>query len=181
VGIGAFNMLRRGVFEQLGGMAPIRMRPDDDVKLGKIIKHAGYAQEFAAGAGLLRVPWYGSVRELIVGLEKNAFAGVDYRVGLIAFTSCIMLLMNVWPFGAVFCLTGAAQLLYAGVVATLLWSAARIAGEIRKNPLLALLFPVMTLLFVYIQWRSMLLAFWRGGIRWRDTQYSLAELRANRV
>jgi hypothetical protein len=33
----------------------------------------------------------------------------------------------------------------------------------------------------YIQWRTMLLNLWHGGIRWRDTHYPLAELRANRV
>jgi hypothetical protein len=39
----------------------------------------------------------------------------------------------------------------------------------------------MTLLFIYIVWRSTILALRRGGLRWRDTHYSLAELRANKV
>jgi hypothetical protein len=45
----------------------------------------------------------------------------------------------------------------------------------------ALAFPLAALLMVYIQWRTMLLNFWQNGIRWRDTHYSLAELRANKV
>jgi hypothetical protein len=42
-------------------------------------------------------------------------------------------------------------------------------------------YPIDFLMFVYIQWRTMLLNHWMGGIRWRDTLYPLAELKANRV
>ena len=45
----------------------------------------------------------------------------------------------------------------------------------------ALAFPLAVLLLVYIQWRTMLLNYYHNGIRWRDTHYSLAELRANKV
>jgi hypothetical protein len=42
-------------------------------------------------------------------------------------------------------------------------------------------FPLATLLFLYIVWRSMLTILWTGGIEWRGTRYPLAELKANRV
>ena len=45
----------------------------------------------------------------------------------------------------------------------------------------ALDFPLAVLLLVYIQWRTMLLNYYHDGIRWRDTHYSLAELRANKI
>jgi hypothetical protein len=45
----------------------------------------------------------------------------------------------------------------------------------------ALGFPLAVLLLVYIQWRTMLLNYAQGGIRWRDTHYFLAELKANKV
>ena len=34
------------------------MRPDDDIKLGKFIKKAGYRQELVFGKGLIYVEWY---------------------------------------------------------------------------------------------------------------------------
>ena len=39
---------------------------------------------------------------------------------------------------------------------------------------------IAVLLLVYIQWRTMLLNYYHNGIQWRDTHYSLAELRANK-
>ena len=42
---------------------------DDDLKLGKIIKLAGYRQDLVSGDDLIVVHWYGSLRELIGGLE----------------------------------------------------------------------------------------------------------------
>jgi hypothetical protein len=45
----------------------------------------------------------------------------------------------------------------------------------------ALGFPLGVLMLVYIQWRTMLLNHYHNGIRWRDTHYSLAELKANKV
>jgi hypothetical protein len=45
----------------------------------------------------------------------------------------------------------------------------------------AFLLPVATAIMIYIQWRAMVLTYFRGGIRWRDTHYSLAELKANKV
>jgi hypothetical protein len=43
------------------------------------------------------------------------------------------------------------------------------------------LFPVSMLLFIYIQWRAMLLTYIQGGVRWRGTLYPLAELKANKL
>ena len=68
------------MFEELGGFEPIAMRPDDDVKFGKLVKSNGFCQHFVDGLDIVRVPWYESIGELIVGMEKNAFSGVEYKV-----------------------------------------------------------------------------------------------------
>ena len=63
IGIGAFNLVRASVYQAVGGHETIRMRPDDDLKLGKIIKLAGYRQDVVNGTGLIGVEWYASVAE----------------------------------------------------------------------------------------------------------------------
>ena len=60
VGIGAFNLVRADVYRAVGGHERIRMRPDDDLKLGKIIKLAGYRQDVVHGIGMIAVEWYAS-------------------------------------------------------------------------------------------------------------------------
>ena len=78
--MGAFNLVRRDAYRQVGSHEAIRMRPDDDMMLGKLIKKHGHRQESVSGIGLISVPWYGSLRKVFVGLEKNAFSGVNYSI-----------------------------------------------------------------------------------------------------
>ncbi len=181
IGIGAFNLVGREVYDAVGTHQTIAMRPDDDIKLGKIIKQHGYRQQILAGAGMIRVPWYASVRELVSGMEKNAFSGVDYRITMVVLATAALLVLDVWPFLAIWILGGAARYLYLATVLVLLGHALQTARQMRQSLWSAVLFPVAVLLMIYIQWRAMLLTFYSGGIRWRDTHYSLAELKANKI
>jgi hypothetical protein len=133
------------------------------------------------GDGMLSVEWYSSVRELIAGLMKNAFAGVDYNVTVIIAGTLFQLVFFVWPFLGIFLTSGVTQLMNLATALALLalyWDNARFHGQ---NPICGLGFPAVALLFVYILWKSMLTTLVNGGINWRGTHYSLAELRANKI
>ena len=181
VGVGAFNLVTKDAYRAIGTHQAIAMRPDDDIKLGKLLKKAGYRQELVFGMGTLVVEWYSSLRELIDGLMKNSFAGLEYSVPLSLAGGAAVLLLNVWPFLAIFVVKGPAWILYLlAVVAMLLF----ISDGNRFYHLpswYALAHPLSALLFVYILWKSMLLTLWTGGISWRGTHYPLAMLKSNRV
>lgn len=181
IGVGAFNLIRASVYHDIGTLQRIAMRPDDDVKLGKLVKTHGFRQELLDAVDLMYVPWYGSLREVVVGLEKNAFSGVDYSVLTVIAASLTALIFNVLPFIAVFVTSGIARLLYAATVLTLLWLCWITAAAAHLRRRSAILFPIVVVLFIFIQWRAMLLAFFQQGIRWRDTHYSLKELKSNKV
>jgi len=181
IGIGAFNLVRTEAYKAAGTHRAIAMRPDDDIKLGKLLKKAGYRQEMVFGMGLLQVEWYSSLSELIDGLMKNSFAGLEYSVLLSVAGGIVALLLNVWPFIAIFFVAGIARVLYVSVVILMLLiisDANRFYGLPRWY---AFAHPLSSLLFVYILWRSMLLALWTGGITWRGTHYPLRLLKANRI
>ena len=181
IGVGAFNLVKSAVYRAVGGHERIRMRPDDDLKLGKIIKLGGHRQDAINAVGMITVDWYHSTSEMIRGLEKNAFSGTDYNVFLTVFSASLSLLFNVWPYLAVFLVPGPTRWIYAGVCLVLWGMACLAAKNIGAPPSCGLAFPVGALLMTYIQWRTMLLNYYHNGIRWRDTHYSLAELRANKV
>jgi cellulose synthase/poly-beta-1,6-N-acetylglucosamine synthase-like glycosyltransferase len=44
VGVGAFNLVRREAYEGAGTHEAVRMRPDDDLRLGRALKEAGFRQ-----------------------------------------------------------------------------------------------------------------------------------------
>ena len=181
IGIGAFNLIRASIYRAVDGHESIRMRPDDDLKLGKIIKLAGYRQDIVNGTGLIGVEWYASVAETVRGLEKNAFSGTDYSVLLTVVSSGMSLMCNVWPFIGVLVVPGPTRWIYAATCVTLWLLAGLSARGMNVSASTALGFPLAVLLLVYIQWRTMLINHWQNGIRWRDTHYTLSELKANKV
>ena len=181
VGIGAFNLLRAEAYRAIGGHERIRLRPDDDVKLGKLIKLQGFRQRFASGIGLVSVPWYATLGQMIRGLEKNSYAGVDYKVSKILFLNVVAFLAFIAPFILVAFLSGLSfwlmlsccvMILFIGVTGAL-------GGGFRVDH--GLFFPLGVLLFLYTFDRAVLLTIWRGGINWRDTFYPLQELKRNVV
>ena len=183
IGIGAFNLVRRAVYEQIGRHEPIRMRPDDDIKLGKLIKSAGFRQELVLASSEIRVPWYATVREAVVGLEKNVLAGVDYRPSILLGNCVLVLALFFSPFVAIWLYAGIARWLYIATAVILLLSAGKLALDLDAGGRCwcVLWYPVTLLLFVYIVVRNTILTYWRGGIRWRDQHYPLSQLRANKL
>ena len=180
MGIGAFNLVRKEVYLAVGTHQAIAMRPDDDLKLGKLIKRNGYRQGFLFGKGMLQVEWYSSVRELSNGLMKNMFAGVDYQISAVL-AGTLLLLLSVWPFAAIFLTDGPTRIVNLASVLLIFGMCRQSSKLTNLKPWFGLGFPLGALFFVYIQWKAMLTAFLTDGISWRGTHYSLEELKANKV
>lgn len=181
IGVGAFNLVRAAAYRAVGGHERIALRPDDDVKLGKLIKRAGLRQELRHAPDALRVTWYGTVGEFVRGLEKNVLAGLDYR-GALALTGLgLLLLLEVIPFVVLASGDGRARIAAAAAILTACISLAGILRQARTPVWAALLGPAAALTVVYACARSILLTYARGGIVWRGTFYPLAQLRRNEV
>lgn len=181
IGIGAFNLVRREAYHAAGTHQAIALRPDDDMKLGKLIKMAGYRQDVLHGVGLVEVEWYSSVRGLIHGLMKNTFAGVEYSVAAVVGAAIAQIALLLWPFAALGWTAGTTWLLNLASVLVMLLLYCRTTRPAGIPAWYALGFPPAVLLMIYIQWRAMLLTLLNQGIIWRDTHYPLAELKANKV
>lgn len=181
IGIGAFNMLRSSAYRLVGGHEAIRLRPDDDIKLGKLIKRAGLRQDAALAPEYMSVEWYATVGEVVRGLEENAFSGADYNVPLVVSGAAAQLLCSVWPFIAVLVTTGPVRWIYLATVSLILLVAADSARFHNARPWYAIGYPLTSALFAYILLRTMVLNLWQGGIYWRGTFYPLKELKRNRV
>jgi hypothetical protein len=180
VGIGAFNLVRTTAYRAIGGHSRIRLRPDDDLMLGKLLKTAGHRQIVAAGAGALSVEWYRTLGELARGFRKNAFAGLQYSL-LLTVGAIAGNLALVWPFVAIWMTSGAERAIYATAALAQMAGYSGPALTQRTRPWLAVLYPLAGLIFVSILGAAVLRTVRRRGIEWRGTFYPLDELRANRV
>lgn len=181
VGVGGFGLFRTSVLKEVGGMTRIALRPDDDLMLGKLVKQSGYSQLFAFSASEIFVPWYASVRELIVGLEKNTFAVVNYNPFVALIGVAFMFVFYLFPWLCILAvpLVWVWLPLTVSLLPCLVLLLIAIRSGYRWSSAFAL--PLVTILMCYIHLRSMFLVYIRGGIRWRDTLYPLAELKRCRL
>jgi glycosyl transferase family 2 len=180
-GVGAFNLVRATAYSKAGGHAPIRLRPDDDLKLGKILKRSGARSDVAIGSGLISVEWYHSLGEVIDGLMKNSFSLVDYHTALMLGGIPLYLGLGLGPPAALAFGSGALQWLGGAVVAVQLGFLVWGTGEARVPKRSALLYPLINVVFAWIIFRALVLNLAQGGIVWRGTFYPLSELRRNKV
>ena len=97
IGVGAFNLVKREVYELAGTHKAIAMRPDDDLKLAASIKAAGGTADVIYGRSEIQVEWYASVKQFINGLMKNIFSGFRYNAVLAAGGAIGTLLFFVLP------------------------------------------------------------------------------------
>jgi glycosyltransferase involved in cell wall biosynthesis len=177
IGVGGFNLLRRGVYEQIGGFEALRMEVLEDRRLGWIIKRAGYKQRAVLGPDLVRVRWMKGSLAVIGLMEKNAFAAFRYKVGITVLASIGLALYPIVTVAAVF--AGSWSLATSVVAIHFAIGMAYAASRriTRVSPWHIFFFAPAAALLNYAIVRSMILALVRNGIDWRGTRYSLSDLR----
>lgn len=183
VGVGAFNLLRKDVYEEIGTHQAIAMRPDDDMKLAKLVKKNGFRTDGAYGTGLLGVEWHQSLGGAVRGLGKSMFPGMDYRLDLAAFFATVLLITHIPPFVGVLLSRGLSRM-FCGANVLLIFALyayrSRITGH--RNPVRhAALHPFSVCVFVYAMLRSVYTTLANSGIEWRGTTYPLEQLKRNVV
>jgi len=178
MGVGAFNLVRRSVYESVGTYAALRMAVLDDMMLGELVKHAGFRQRCVFGRDLLRLRWVVGALGMVRGLTKNFFAILRFNVPFAITAICGVLLVNTGPFVGVWFAQGWSK---AGYVAALFAIGAMYYGMAKMSdisPAYFFLHPAGAALFGFAMARSVVVTLARGGVEWRGTFYPLPQLRA---
>lgn len=180
IGCGAFNLVRATTYRQCGGYEALRLTVLDDVKLGVLLARAGKRTRAFLGGDDVECHWGTTVWSMVKLLEKNDFAAVDFRLGMalaiiltgILYVAIIVLgLMSGTAAGLAAALSPLTLILPAGILA-------RRTGW--PWPC-AIFLPFVVPVFPYAMLNSVWVTLRRGGVRWRDTFYSLKTLRAGTV
>lgn len=177
MGVGAFNLVKRNTYKQAGTHKAIAMRPDDDLKLAENIKAAGGSSDVLYGLGELELEWYASIKEFINGLMKNTFSGFNYNIFKAIGAAIGILVFFVLPLPAILIFGGFPERILA--MCMLLFQAILYGGMPGANGKwwysFLIIYTGTAMIFIII--KSAIVTLYRGGIYWRDTFYSLAELR----
>jgi glycosyltransferase involved in cell wall biosynthesis len=180
VGIGAFNLVCAAAYRQCDGYEALRLTVVDDIKLGLLLRRAGKRTRGFLGADDVECHWGKTVGSMVKIMEKNYFAALDYRTGLmIAGSVFVMLISTILVLGLT---SGTPAGLAAGLSPlSLTLPAAILARRVGWSWPCAVLMPFMFPVFLYALFNSTFVTLRQGGIRWRETFYPLKTLRAGNV
>jgi len=175
IGVGAFNMLRRTAYEAVGGFEALRMEIVEDLGMARRIKRAGLRQRVGFGRGLASVHWASGVEGLVRGMTKNVFAATGFRVELLLAGCAWLVGFCIVPFVLVW--TPGMRLPGTIAVGSMAWVYGLMERRSGLSAWHVLLAPFAAGVFVYTMLRSMATTLAQGGVVWRGTFYSLAELK----
>lgn len=183
VGVGAFNLVQRSTFDKTPGFEWLKMEVIDDGGVGLMVHNAEGKSALLDSNGLLSFEWYPTLREAIRGLEKNAFAGfANY-----SFPKAIIMVISMWLTAFFPIITGIVTQNILLITLTLFFysflpalSTVVMRSGVKIKPLIAASLPIGYFFISLGVLNSTLKAMKNGGLRWRDTFYSLDELRKGR-
>jgi hypothetical protein len=178
MGVGAFNMIRRDVYDALGGYERLRLAVVDDMKLAELVKQHGFAQRNVFGKDLTRIRWAHGAMGVVANLSKNFFAQLRYNTAIALIAALAILIIHIGPWIGTFTAHGWDRVGYSAALACLLFIYSGLSQRSGVHAIYVLLHPLATLLMVYTLLQSTFLTLWRHGVTWRGTKYSLSELRA---
>ena len=181
MGVGAFNLVRRSVYDAVGTYRALRMEVLDDMKLGKVIKNAVFAQRNVFGEDLISIHWAKGAFGIVDNLTKNFFAVLSFQWPRTVVTVLGLGFLNLGPFLGVWLAHGWARVPYVIALGSLFLIYYGMSVRSAVPAYYFFLHPISTSLFMYILLRSMVHALWNDGIVWRGTKYPLEELRKGMV
>src|ERR1700732_5302757 len=129
MGVGAFNLIRRTVYEAVGTYEALRMEVLDDMKLGKVVKNASFAQRNVFGEDLISMRWARGAMGVVNNLTKNFFAVLSFQWWRTLISAFGLAFLNLMPFFGVWLAHGWTRAPYAGALLSIflvyLWMSLR--------------------------------------------------------
>ena len=180
VGIGAFMLVRRSLYEQAGGHQPLAMEVIDDVMLGKLLKRSGARSGARLAGERLTLRWHRGIGGLARGLEKNAFAAMRYSLPMLMLFTVLSLLLFLFPYLAIILWQDARAWGYFGALALMHFVYLKAGQRFGQGWHVTFGVPLAIVFGLYIFWRSALKTCFQKGIYWRDQFYSLKTLKTHR-
>jgi len=181
MGVGAFNLVRRKVYGAVGTYQALRMEVLDDMKLGKVVKNAGFAQRNVFGGDLISIRWGHGAFGIVNNLTKNFFAVLSFQSWRTLISALGLVFINLGPFFGIWLAHGWERLPFAVALGSLFMIYVGMSRRSAVPPYYFFLHPISSAMFTYTLLKSMFVTLWNDGIVWRGTKYPLEELRKGMV
>jgi glycosyltransferase involved in cell wall biosynthesis len=177
IGAGAFNLIRRRAYEEVGTYQALRMEVIDDLMLGKAVKQHGFAQDCVVGPGLVSLRWADGALGVVRNLQKNMFSLLGFSWPLAVLAAFGATLYHLGPWLGIIMAPGIAKLGFGIAILSILLLYTRQSQMFRVSAWFFLTQPIASVMFVYTLLNSAISSVVHGGVLWRGTTYRLDEIR----
>jgi chlorobactene glucosyltransferase len=176
MGFGAFIMVKKEVYERLGGHESIKAEVLEDVMLAKRAKRAGFKLLAADAKSIFSIRMYHSLQEIWTGWRKNIFIAMKKSVLRTLYYIFMVLGFLVAPYLVLIgnILSGTGILLTGMALVSLLLTLStsiHLCDEIRLNRWNAFLFPIGAFIMAAIMLNSMTQILIKRQTEWRGRKY----------
>jgi cellulose synthase/poly-beta-1,6-N-acetylglucosamine synthase-like glycosyltransferase len=178
VGFGAFNLIRRSAYEAVGTYQALRMEVIDDLMLGEAVKRGGLKQNCVVGPELVKLRWAKGAFGTIGNLRKNLFSLLRFSWLLILLTSIAAAAYHLGPWIGLIFAPGWAKVGFVMAIAGIVLIYFGISQRFQLSAWYFFTQPLGGVLFVHAMVASALSSLSHGGVHWRGTTYSIAEIQA---
>lgn len=182
---GQFILIKRPVYDAIGGHASVRYSIVEDKALAEQVKWNGYRLVVANGMKVARTRMYTSLPEMWEGWTKNIYLGLRDQTGLLwlgvfgAFLALVAaLFLPLWPLlGILWCLNGGGWMALTVVAeslllwAFLLYARAGVALNMEIPLWYALTTPLGAAVFAAMMLTSAWRVISRKGVTWKGRMY----------
>jgi chlorobactene glucosyltransferase len=179
---GQFILIKRSVYDRVGGHTAVKDRIDEDKAISVVVKHAGYRLVVADGRKVAATRMYTSLAEMWEGWTKNIYLGLRDRLGLLLFGVFIGFVVSialpVWLVGGLAWLALSGRVA-AGVVAVeaivlwayLSWKRLQACRAFGISGGYAFTFPLGALIFTAMMVASAYDVLSGRGVTWKGRRY----------
>jgi hypothetical protein len=179
---GQFILIRRSVYDQVGGHSAVRDRIDEDKAIAILVKRAGNRLILADGRKVARTRMYTSLPEMWEGWTKNIYLGLRDRLWLLLFGAFLGLVVSIllpfWLFGSLVWLTsggGIAAAIVTGEAGVLwmylLFKRLQVCWAFHISGGYAFTFPLGALIFTAMMVASAFNVISGRGVIWKGRRY----------
>jgi chlorobactene glucosyltransferase len=180
---GQFILIRRSVYNAVGGHQAVRAEIAEDKALAVLVKGSGYRLVVGDGRELARTRMYTSLPEIWEGWTKNIFLGLQDRLWLLALGAVIgligALILPLWTvLSLAWVIKGSGWLAYLAIAQSLclwiflLYNRIRVSKAMDISPGYALTLPLGALIFTMMVVTSAFNVLSGKGVTWRGRSYS---------
>jgi glycosyltransferase involved in cell wall biosynthesis len=179
IGAGAFNLIRRSAYEELGTYSALRMEVIDDLMLGKAVKEHGLTQDCALGHGLVTLRWAEGALGVVRNLQKNMFSLLHFSWPLAVVVALGATLYHIGPWLGFILAPGIAKLGFGLAILSIVLIYAQVGPVFEVSPWFFMTQPIASMMLVYSLLNSALSSLLHGGVHWRGTTYRLEDIQAS--